>query len=153
MAKKTPRIAWPASMLAKSRTESETRRKTSLTAWITKISCLSTGGALGGAQLAEVAHGAVLADAGVVREDEREQGQAERDVQVRGGGVEAELPVLGERQRDEADEVRGEDEEEGAGDVREPRRLAALHDRADDAVAGELVERLDGELEARRRAA
>ena len=50
MAKNTARMACPATMLAKRRTESETRRKISLMTWMTKMSCLSTGGALVGAQ-------------------------------------------------------------------------------------------------------
>ncbi len=44
-------MAWPATMLAKSRTESETRRKTSLMAWMTKMNSCSTGGAPLGIQL------------------------------------------------------------------------------------------------------
>ena len=43
-------MACPATMLAKRRTESETRRKTSLTAWMTKMNCRSTGGAPVGIQ-------------------------------------------------------------------------------------------------------
>ena len=50
MAKNTARIACPASMLAKRRTESEMSRKNSLTTWMTQITCLSTGGAPTGAQ-------------------------------------------------------------------------------------------------------
>ena len=51
MAKNTARMACPATMLAKSRTESEMRRKISLTAWMTKMNSRSTGGAPLGIQL------------------------------------------------------------------------------------------------------
>ena len=83
-------------------------------------------------------------------EHEREERQRERDVEVGGGGVVGRLPVLAERQRQKPDEVGGEDEEEHRPDVGEPRGLAALHDVADDAVAGELVQDLDDVLEATR---
>ena len=49
MAKNTARMACPATMLAKRRTESEMRRKISLTTWMTQMTCLSTGGAPDGA--------------------------------------------------------------------------------------------------------
>ena len=152
MAKKTARIAWPASMLAKRRTASDTRRKTSLTAWITKMSCLSTGGALAGAQFVEVAHGPVLADAGVVREDEGEQRQAEGARTGWPWRRRTRAGVLGERQRDEPDEVaRLRTKKKTPAMYGNHEACATLHDRADDAVASELVERLDGDLEARGR--
>ena len=65
--------------------EPATRRKTSLTAWMTQMSCRSTGGAVGGARVLQVAQPAVLADAGVVREDEGAERQRQGDIQVGGG--------------------------------------------------------------------
>ena len=69
MAKNTARMACPASMLAKRRTESETRRKTSLMTWMHEDELLEhRRGALRhpGGEVVD----AVLANAGVVREDE-----------------------------------------------------------------------------------
>src|SRR5438067_321512 len=73
----------------------------------------------------EVANRAVPANAFVMREDEGEQRERERDVDRGGRGVDppdrnAMVRLAGQRQRDEAEHVHDPDEEEQARDVREP---------------------------------
>ena len=94
----------------------------------------------------------VLADAGIVRESESEERQRDGDVEVGGRGVEAELVMLGERQRYESDEVVEQHKEENAAHERKPDLLPALHGGADDALASQLVESLHGKLEPARHA-
>jgi len=87
---------------------------------------------------------------GVVREDEREQRQGDGHVQVAGGRVERELVVLAERQRDKAQDITDEDEEEGGADEREPGIGAARHRRPHDAVSRQGVQQLEERLDAPR---
>ena len=89
--------------------------------------------------------------------EEHEQREHERDREVRRGGVQREGGDLGpedrdlvlrvRRQRQVADEVREEDEEEQRADEREPPRgHLGVHGAAGDVVAHELVEGLDRRL-------
>ena len=127
----------PASMFAKRRTLSEMRRMnwpriSSGTIRIEQRLRRLRDPAL------EVTHGPVPADALDVGEDEGHEREGERHGQRRGGGVDAPdreaVPRLaGERQRDEAEEVDDEDEEQQARHVGEPaadrlRRQALLGD-------------------------
>ena len=150
---------WPASMLAKSRAESEMSR----TNWeMTSIGATrkTIGPAhAGGHPALEVAHDALGPDALDVVRDPHHERERERHREVGRGRVEREGGdrqtedldrVLGvEGQRDVPDHVVEPDEEEQRGDEREPLLgHAGVHVAPGDRVAREVVGELDGGLHA-----